>query len=504
MAGSISTGPAEPKAGVEAGHLGLGVAFPEVGGRRSTTTTGREILADAAAAADPALAERIRASRRWRQDYIDAIRELTVRSIDGEAAVAIARAGLASMRRRLVFERGESAVSIERSLAAVEPEFEFETRVIRGNARPVTSLRVPYAGGQLEGRALTEQLEAWVAAGAIERSFADAVQSVAANPQWLSLPGRMVALVGAGAEIGPLEPLCAWGADVTVLDVPDVALWEGIARVAAAGAGTLRAPVGPSGAVGADVLRMLPEIRPWLYRTAQDGRLVLGMYAYADGGAHVCLSAAFDALASDALAHRVDTALSFLATPTDAFVVPQDAMERSRAAYAGRRARRLLQAPAQLLSSRRLFAPAYSGGLPVADALVKQQGPNYAIAKRLQRWRGVSAIAGGDEVSFNVAPASWTRSVTKNRILAAAYSGARHFGIEVFPAETTRVLMAALLVHDLNRPARADDAPESLFSSQAAHGGLWSAAYEPRSALGVAALAGLPGTLLPGRRARRP
>jgi hypothetical protein len=245
---------------------------------------------------------------------------------------------------------------------------------------------------------------------------------------------------------------------------------------------------------------MLPEIRRWLDRTASEARLVLGMYAYADGGAHVLLSAAFDALASHAIARRAGGALSFLATPTDAFVVPEDAVRRSREAYAARRVRRVLQAPAQVISSRRLFAPAYSRGLPVADALVKQQGPNYALAKRLQRWRGVSAIASGHEVSFNVAPASWTGSVTKNRVLAAAYTGARHFGIEVFPAETTRVLMAALLVHDLNQPAAAGDQPEGLFSAQAGHGGLWRAAYEPRSALGVAALAGMPATLVGRRR----
>ena len=56
--------------------------------------------------------------------------------------------------------------------------------------------------------------------------------------------------------------------------------------------------------------------------------------------------------------------------------------------------------------------------------------------------------------------------------------------------------MAALLVHDLHAGAPAHGHPEALFSDQAAHGGLWRAAYEPRSVLGLAALAGLPATLL--------
>jgi hypothetical protein len=62
--------------------------------------------------------------------------------------------------------------------------------------------------------------------------------------------------------------------------------------------------------------------------------------------------------------------------------------------------------------------------------------------------------------------------------------------------------MAALLVHDLNQPAGAGDEREGLFSDQAGHGGLWRAAYEPRSALGVAALAGLRATLMGRRRDR--
>ena len=121
--------------------------------------------------------------------------------------------------------------------------------------------------------------------------------------------------------------------------------------------------------------------------------------------------------------------------------------------------RRVAQAPLRRVSGGRLFAPQYADGAPVADALVEQQGPNYALAKRLQRWRGVRAAADGHTVSFNVAPAAWTRSVTKNRMLAAAYAQAHAFGIEIFAPDTCRVLMAALLVHDLHHPPARDRHP---------------------------------------------
>ena len=481
---------------------GAGVSFPEIDGRRSTTATGRAILADAAAAVDRTLEQRIRSCGHWRSDYIGLLRELTVVSASRDSSLAIAGAGLESMRRRLEVQSGDRVASLEDALAAIEPSFELGVGQIHGAERPVTALRVPYRGRELEGRALSEQLDRWVEAGSVEPSFAEALHRVMENPQWLALPGRRLALVGAGAQIGPLQPLCSWGASVIALDVPVPHVWDRIGEIARRGAGVVRAPIMPDGSSGFDLLRTLPEARAWLLGAVEEEDPVLGMYAYADGGDHVRVSGAFDALATDLLACRPATALSFLATPTDAFVVPQTTVARARSAYAERRLRRLLQAPAQALSRGRLFAPAYPEGIPVADALVKQQGPNYALAKRLQRWRGVVTDSLGRQVSFNVAPATWTRSVTKNRILAAAYAGAHHFGVEIFQPATTRVLMAALLVHDLHQAPSPASEPERLFSDGAAHGGLWSAAYEPRSALGIAALAGLPSALM--RREREP
>ncbi len=475
-----------------------GVCFPEIDGRRSTSATGRAIFADAAGAVDPALELRIRSCAEWRSNYSGLVRELTAASAGREAPLTIARAGLESMRTRLVVEHGDRLSSLDDALRAIEPSHALGSGQIHGVAQPLRTLRVPYRGRELHGAALADQLERWVDAGSVEPSFASAVRRVMENPDWLALPGRKVVLIGAGAEIGPLQPLCSWGAELIALDVARPEVWERIDQVARGGAGTVHVPLAADGSQGLDLLERLPESHAWLRRVAADDDLVLGMYAYADGGAHVRLSGAFDALATDFLAHRPATALAFLGTPTDAYLVPEETVAHARAAYAARRLRKLVQAPAQMLSRGRLFAPAYRHGAPVADALVEQQGPNYALAKRLQRWRGVLTESSGHRVSFNVAPATWTRSVTKNRILAAAYAGAHRFGIEVFPPETTRVLMAALLVHDLHQPPP-DREPEQLFSDGAAHGGLWRAAYEPRSALGLAALAGVPATLA-GRR----
>jgi hypothetical protein len=491
-----------PASGQE--HARGPLRFPESDGRRSTTATTRAILADAARAADPDLAARIAACEKWRSGYSPLLRALTTLAAEPADACAIARAGLSSMRERLVLESPSGEVPLASALGSRAEGPQLGSGEIRGTAARPERLEVPYRGRKLHGGQLRAQLELWVDTGTVEESFATAVGLVAEHPEWLSLPGRTVAVIGAGSEIGPFGPLCSWGAELLAIDVPDAAVWARVRETARAGSGRVQMPVSEDGTPGVDVVADLPAVHDWLAESLSDGggSPVLGMYAYADGGAHVLLSGAFDALATRLAETEPSTALAYLGTPTDAYVVPAATAERARSAYGARRARKLAQAPLKLLSGGRLYRPAYAESVPVADALIEQQGPNYAIAKRLQRWRGIRAAEQGRQVSFNVAPATWTRSVTKNRVLAAAYAGAGHFGIEIFEPATTRVLMAALLVHDLNTEPAPGRAPEELFSDGAAHGGLWSAAYEPRSALVLAALAGFPASLIKGGQRR--
>jgi hypothetical protein len=273
-----------------------------------------------------------------------------------------------------------------------------------------------------------------------------------------------------------------------------------VLEIAGRGAGTLVVPVGDGGpagepapeAAGADLLQELPAVTDWL--AGLPGPLVLGDYVYADGAANVRVSVAVDALRQELLRRRDDVALAFLATPTDVFAVPQDAVAHSMRAYESRsRVGRLAGRPLRTLSGGRLLRRAYvAGDEPgIADSLVPQQGPNYALAKRLQRWRAAEARDAGRLVSMNVAPPTRTRSVVRNRVLAAAYAGAHRFGVEVFEPATSNTLMAALLVHDLRTGAPALGHPWRDEAADAVHGGLWRTAYDPRSALGLAALLGL-------------
>ena len=105
-------------------------------------------------------------------------------------------------------------------------------------------------------------------------------------------------------------------------------------------------------------------------------------------------------------------------------------MERANAAYDNATVSKALRGPLRGLSGGKLLNRNYAAtsGPGIADAIVSQQGPNYLLAKRIQRWRATSARSEGATVSLTVAPPTRTRSVVKNRALAAAYAGAHRFG----------------------------------------------------------------------------
>jgi hypothetical protein len=498
-----------------------GVAFPAAAdGRRSTSALGRAVVADALGRVDQAGALAASRESNWRAGYLTHFRRLVEAGLASrQAAVSVARDGLASLHQRMRVISPDGTESGLDSLVSAAGQPELTTVTVAGTGDAERVLSVPYRGERLSGDALLRRLDAWAAAGVIEPSCADAVAKVAASPQLLALPGRTVAVLGAGAEIGPLSVLLSWGVRVAAADLPSPAIWERVLKMARGSAGTLLVPVGRGGPdddravgrltagaadgpnlaerVGVDLAADVPAVADWLART--DGPLTLGNYVYADGAANVRVASAVDALTVRLTAERGDVSLAFLATPTDVFAVPAAAVTQSARAYAGRSpAAKLGSWPLRALSGGRLLRPAYPPGADpgVCDSLIAQQGPNYVLAKRVQRWRATVARAAGATVSMNVAPPTRTRSVTKNRVLAAAYAGAGRFGVEIFEPATTKTLMAALLVHDLETggvPVQGGPGAEHTWEDEAyaaAHGGLWRMAYTPRSALTLAALLG--------------
>jgi hypothetical protein len=497
-----------------------GVVFPaRPGERASTMTVNRAVFADAARSVSPALAAEIEAEDNWRGRYRPYIRRLLELGLQSpENTVRISADGLAGLHERLRFRRDDIEQAIDEAIRGSAVPFGTATIRGQGDGRPA-GLTVPYRGQDLSGTSLRRQVADWVVRGIAEPSFGEAINLVIDNPDWLDLDDHTVAVLGAGAELAPFAQLCDWGARIMALDVPRPEVWQRLLATAVAGNGTVLVPVpagheldgrevgapdlgGLADVAGANLITHAPEVRAWLAQA--NAPLTVGNYVYADGGTHVRVSVAIDAVMTGLQADRDDVTLAFLATPTDVFSVPWDAVVDARARYANRLLR-LVEKPIELVTAGRLFHPHYAdAGHPevdpsygVADNLIGQQGPNYALAKRMQRWRATVAREEGVTVSLNIAPPTRTRSVVKNRSFALAYSGMSRFGLEVFDPPASNALMAAMLVHDLRNPASSAH-PETPLAHPLDHfidganpGGMWRCPHEPTSILTAAAVAGL-------------
>ncbi|MBC9956248.1 hypothetical protein J5M86_02815 [Yimella sp. cx-51] len=470
--------------------------------QRSSTAFGRGVVHDALNEVDPTGAAAVQRDTNWRRGDPRHFRRLVeVGAGDHQAAMTVARDGLAGLHQRMCWlpETGGHDRALAEVFEGASAKAPLESVSIAGDKEPERELTLPYKGARLAGDRLRERLDAWVEAGTIEPGVRDAVGLVLDHPEWLDVSDQTFVVLGAGAEMGPLRSLLRWGAHVVGVDLPRPALWAGLFDIAHDSAGSLTVPVEAAGVdasnpeqhAGADLLHDLRRVGDFVQELA--GPLVLGNYVYADGGVNLRLSAATDALALQ-LSRRPDVALAYLATPTDVFVVPESAVAQANTNL-DKAFLKSVRAPLRTLSGGRLLQRQYPprhAGSSISDTVVPQQGPNYLLAKRIHRWRAMSAAADGQLVSMNIAPPTRTVSVTKNRALAAAYAGAHRFGVEVFDPSTANTLMAAMLVHDLRTGGYASKGGVwEAEAAGAAHGGLWRSPYDPRSALGIAALLGL-------------
>ncbi len=480
-----------------------GVLFAEAGGSRSSQAAGKRIFSDAVSAVDPQLSRRIETISDWRKKYIPAVRQVVEAGAGSrKGALSVASDGLESLGRHLTFSQDGREVPLGQAFDQ-QPEAPYRTAMIEGDGPRVGQLEVPYGGRALRGDQLRAQLDRWVGAGVMERSAADRLGRIIDEPSQLDLSDTRFLLLGAGSQMGPSEMLLSWGAEVVAVDLPREPIWARLAGLAKKGSGRMLWPTrgrDDLAGAGADLLTEGPQVASWLKGFTTP--FIVGNYVYADGSGFVRLAGAVDALIASLQEAGMAKGLAYLATPTDVFAVPEDVVRRAKARY-GEESRPLRKLLGGVTRSN-LYAPNYRHAVAgeertwgIADCLVPIQGANYALAKSLQRWRAVVSDDAGVLTSANIAPATRTASVIKNRMLAAAYGGAGRFGVEIFEPETSRALMAALLVHDIRnpRPSRGHDDrwshPFDLFVEGAVHGGIWRLAYEPRSVLPIALVRGL-------------
>lgn len=140
---------------------------------------------------------------------------------------------------------------------------------------------------------------------------------------------------------------------------------------------------------------------------------------------------------------------AYLCTPTDVHVIPAaaHAAAKSQASSLGL-VNLLCKATCDLAMTltSNVKPPVVSAdgtSLYLVDGLVNKQGPNYALAKRMQHWRAVVARQEYQcKVSSNIAPSTATASVVSNKLFAMAYEGMPFFR----PMEVCVCLVILLLL----------------------------------------------------------
>lgn len=482
--------------------------------KSSSSSTGKAIIAAALSELDPALATQLRAEKNWRKNYpiyFKALVEQGIRTIQNP--IQIAQAGLTQAQQSFEFFRDGKSYPLHdlMNIPAIAALHRFE---IKGQSPEEPEWYIPYLGQQLRGQALLDQIEIWLSKGIIEPSHANALRLVHAHPEWLDLSKRHMVLLGAGSEAGPLKWLAKWKANIIALDLPNPKVWQRIIDIIQQGNATLIAPslnvIDPQTTptqvidqLGVNLLTQTPEISQWL--AEQPEQLDLAAIAYLDGEKHVRVSMAMDSIMHYVSQQKSDTSLMYMCTPTDVYAIPAEIMQQTQQQSQQRsQLEKLCSKGISILSLKHFFQPQTAQSIladnhkfyAIADCIVVEQGPNYALAKRLQQWRATLARHQGQQVSINIAPSTTTHSVTKNPILKAAFEGASLFGVEAFEPDTTNAIMAALWIHDLynpkalSNPKNSLEHPLQLIMDGANHGGLWRVNYLARTALPFAALYG--------------
>ena len=485
----------------------------------SSSKAGRAIIAAALANVAPHSSAQAQSEKNWRKLYTVHFKKLVEQGLSSpEASLKIAEDGLAQAHQTFEFYRDGQKHLLQEVFSL--PAGQLHTFKLTGHSKSAPEWYVPYQGQKLQGDALLEQIERWETQGIMETSHANALRECAVHPEWFDLSDRTTVLFGAASEAGPLTWLTKWKANIVAIDLPNSRVWGKIIDTVSQGNATLYAPctedlpadTSPNilkEKLGANLLTQIPEIAKWLLQFEQD--LDLAAIAYLDGEKHVRVSMAMDAIMHYVSQQKANTSLMYMCTPTDVYAVPAEVIEASKEKYAERsKAQTLISKSVATLSRKHFFQKnshelIQSGdqAYGICDCLVVEQGPNYALAKRIQQWRATLARAQGQRVSINIAPSTTTHSVTKNPLLKAAFNGASLFDVEAFAPETTNALMAALWIHDLRNPESVANPevelnhPLELMMHGANHGGLWRVAYLARTALPFAALYGFAEDKLP-------
>jgi len=530
-----------------------GAEFPTTDdkGTRSTSETGKKAITAAFAgmgtSEGSAQSANCAAVKNWRFGYNKQIVKLARLGCQSpSAALGSAQAGLNYMYENMIFHSKDQKLKGPFGATVDQVKGSFHTGKVSGTmSAKGLKYEVPYDGGWhptkpkpppadkvLSGESLKQQAVQWAQGGIIEPDAADALIWTADHfAAGKSLEGVYVVMIGAGSAMGPFPKLLAMGATVVAIDIPGgwgkgtkrptAGLWKRLCDTAKNSPGSLVFPLTkPQSACasdeemyessGCDLMKQPGEIANWLVEwqatLPPSAKVMIGNYTYLDGDLHVKLALCADYCIARLRKARPTTGVAFLCTPTDIHVCSNESDTAARTNYGSGFGSLGLERLANLISGGKFLIPNFDkpvqadGGkaIKLVDGLSVAQGPNYALAKRMQHWRAQVEFEAGATVSTMVAPSTATISVIHNKTFAWAYGGMPYFKYEIFKQETTNAVMAAMLMHDTlnsagpknpaNRAKFGVDNSLELFRTQAVHGGLWRSPYKVDSLGEVSAL----------------
>ena len=239
----------------------MGIDWPPGCGGK-TTLPAKEVWAAAAAGGgDNSLSEKILNEKNWRFNYIPHIVKV-YELLAQEKGVDACKAGLAKLRDTFVFrnEDGVTTTLQEIGDVSVTESKLFNTRIVKGNGLEAGNsiVTVPYQGQKLTAEdGLFSQLEAWASYGTCEKDVVQKIREVVPRlTDSGSWKGKVIVILGAGSELGPLKSLLQWGATVVAVRTRKQEEWKKLEEFCKTTGGKLMIPVSKTNAqeAGCDIL----------------------------------------------------------------------------------------------------------------------------------------------------------------------------------------------------------------------------------------------------------
>ena len=430
-----------------------GIVFPKDGGKqstrssptsrkatsvekRSTTATSKRIVRAALSAAGDDMSVKAidkLSSKAWRFNYAQFFVSICAHMARGDNAnmLKIARAGLQAAHELFTFHRvrssdgtsdGQEEIPLREAIRKGCFMGTFKTCVSGGGSGTDSGaesvpyrhqrISVPYKGKEHWGKNLANIVSQWAEEGQCEPSFAASIKEVLqkendGHENFFDLHDMVFVLIGATSEMGPTDFLLEHGATVVALARPasqrDPRKWERLIARSNCSPGTLIYPcnirAGTENDVpGADAISETPEIINWLTELFTSHPLAKGktphIYSgiYLDGGNFVRASVAMEAIISE-LTLRLDPAqnpaLIYIDTPTSAHAIHRETFNAQSTRKSQASCFLSLGAMLGIFKPSSIRRLSETSPFVIGNFLAIEQGPNYAVAKLLQKFRAV-------------------------------------------------------------------------------------------------------------------